>query len=333
MRVAEALEAYDAAKNPETEPEMENEQQDHNVKANVNNRNSNGNENRNPNVKNGEVPRVVPVMYKDGPEEEDLVEKYIGGLLNNIQRKVIAADPTRLEDAIRIANSLMGQKLNGYAIKNDENKRRRGYGGGFLYYNKYRMHHEGSCTVKNQTGNTCYECGRQGHYRNECPKLRNQNHVNKTVNNEAKARANAIGGGGANPDCNVFTDISYAVELADGRTSETNAVLRGCTLGLLVAATTQRASVGNQTGNTCYECGRQGHYRNECPKLRNQNHVNKTGNNKAKARANAIGGGGANPDCNVFTDISYAVELADGRISETNATNSTDDEASIMINP
>nr|GFC80872.1 putative reverse transcriptase domain-containing protein [Tanacetum cinerariifolium] len=28
-------------------------------------------------------------------------------------------------------------------------------------------------------------------------------------------------------------DTSYAVELADGRTSETNIVLRGCTLGLL----------------------------------------------------------------------------------------------------
>ncbi|GKG15261.1 putative reverse transcriptase domain-containing protein, partial [Tanacetum coccineum] len=73
----------------------------------------------------------------------------------------------------------------------------------------------------------------------------------------------------------------------------------------VVAATPQRAPVGNQTRNTCYECGRPRHYRNECPKLRNQNHGNKTGNktrnNKAKARAYAIGGGGANPDSNVVT--------------------------------
>nr|GFA18642.1 hypothetical protein [Tanacetum cinerariifolium] len=41
------------------------------------------------------------------PEEEDQVEKFIGGLPNNIQRNVIAAEPTRLQDAVRIANNLM----------------------------------------------------------------------------------------------------------------------------------------------------------------------------------------------------------------------------------
>ncbi|GKB09119.1 reverse transcriptase domain-containing protein [Tanacetum coccineum] len=58
------------------------------------------------------------------PEEEDKVEKYIGGLPDNIQGNVIAAKPTRLQDAIRVANNLMDQKLKGYAIKNAENKRR-----------------------------------------------------------------------------------------------------------------------------------------------------------------------------------------------------------------
>ncbi|GJS34250.1 retrotransposon protein, putative, ty3-gypsy subclass [Tanacetum coccineum] len=58
------------------------------------------------------------------PEEEDRVEKFIGGLLDNIQGNVIAAKPTRLQDAVRIANNLMDQKLKGYAMKNAENKRR-----------------------------------------------------------------------------------------------------------------------------------------------------------------------------------------------------------------
>ncbi|GKG08651.1 hypothetical protein Tco_0334483, partial [Tanacetum coccineum] len=57
-------------------------------------------------------------------KEEDKVEKYIGGLLNSIQGNVIAVEPVRLQDAIRIANNLMDQKLKGYAIKNVENKRR-----------------------------------------------------------------------------------------------------------------------------------------------------------------------------------------------------------------
>nr|GFA61629.1 putative reverse transcriptase domain-containing protein [Tanacetum cinerariifolium] len=94
---------------------------------------------------------------------------------------------------------------------------------------------------------------------------------NKNGGNEVTARAYAIGGGGTNPDSNVVTgtfllnncyasilfnsgddrsfvsttfsallnvapstlDTSYAVELADGRISETNIVLRDCTLGLL----------------------------------------------------------------------------------------------------
>ncbi|GJZ47399.1 putative reverse transcriptase domain-containing protein [Tanacetum coccineum] len=94
---------------------------------------------------------------------------------------------------------------------------------------------------------------------------------NKTGGNKAIATAYAIGGGGTNPDSNVVTctflfnncyasmlfdsgadrsfvsstfsallditpstlDTSYAVELADERISETNVVLRGCTLGLL----------------------------------------------------------------------------------------------------
>ncbi|GJT69726.1 putative reverse transcriptase domain-containing protein [Tanacetum coccineum] len=94
---------------------------------------------------------------------------------------------------------------------------------------------------------------------------------NKTSNNEDKARAYAIGGGGAYLDSTVITgtlllnnryatmlfdsgadrsfvstafstlldvfpstlNVSYVVELANKRVSEINVILRGCTLGLL----------------------------------------------------------------------------------------------------
>ncbi|GKD52065.1 reverse transcriptase domain-containing protein, partial [Tanacetum coccineum] len=48
-------------------------------------------------------------------DEEEKVERFIGGLPNNIQGNVITAEPTRLQEETRIANNLMDQKLMGYA--------------------------------------------------------------------------------------------------------------------------------------------------------------------------------------------------------------------------
>ncbi|GJY86757.1 putative reverse transcriptase domain-containing protein [Tanacetum coccineum] len=82
-----------------------------------------------------------------------------------------------------------------------------------------------------------FDQGMQGHYRSDYLKLKDQNRGNKTRNKggigEARGKAYVEGGGDANLDSNVVMGVSYAVELADMRVSETNTMLIGCTLGLL----------------------------------------------------------------------------------------------------
>ncbi|GKD79412.1 hypothetical protein Tco_1342033, partial [Tanacetum coccineum] len=156
------------------------------------------------------------------PEEEDQVEKFIVGLPDNIKGNVIDVEPTRLQDVVRIANNLMGQKLKEYAVKNAENKRR-------LEVNQRDNHGQQPPFKRQNVGGQnvarAYTAGnneKRG-YDGALP------YYNKFGINteEARGKAYVLGGGEANPDSNVLTDVSYAVELSDKRISETNTILRG----------------------------------------------------------------------------------------------------------
>ncbi|GJX57187.1 putative reverse transcriptase domain-containing protein [Tanacetum coccineum] len=75
---------------------------------------------------------------------------------------------------------------------------------------------------------------------------------------------------------------------------------------LLITTTnkTKTTTKGPQGTNprviTCFECGVQGHYRSDCPKLKNGNQGNRAGNGNAVARAYVMGSqAGTNPNSNV----------------------------------
>ncbi|GJV38675.1 putative reverse transcriptase domain-containing protein [Tanacetum coccineum] len=174
------------------------------------------------------------------PEEEDRVEKFIGGLPDNIQGNMIAAEPTRLQDAVRIANNLMDKKLKGYVVKNEKNKRRAYTAGNNVKgvmeehfftvtsvsyttkdsvwcHNCKRIRHLArdyrtvmDVTTQgtpgpNQGVVTCFECGAQGHYRKDYPKIKNQNRRNKARVPDARGKAYVLGRGDANLGSNNVT--------------------------------------------------------------------------------------------------------------------------------
>nr|GEW06765.1 putative reverse transcriptase domain-containing protein [Tanacetum cinerariifolium] len=80
---------------------------------------------------------------------------------------------------------------------------------------------------------TCFECGARGHFKRECPKLKNNNRGNQDGNGNARAKVYAVGHAGTNPNSNIVKDHYYDVKLADGRVIGLNIIIQGFTLNFL----------------------------------------------------------------------------------------------------
>ncbi|GJS53456.1 putative reverse transcriptase domain-containing protein [Tanacetum coccineum] len=150
----------------------------------------------------GEIKKTCTDVWTDVPEESDEVEKYVGGLLDMIQGNVMSYQPKTMEEAIEFANDQMDQKVLTITERQAEQKRKLEFNvGNNQGRNKYKKlnHLARNCNSFGPSGNnnnrgnsettiTCYECGVQGNFKKDCPKLKNGNRGNQCGNDNALAK-------------------------------------------------------------------------------------------------------------------------------------------------
>ncbi|GJS31355.1 putative reverse transcriptase domain-containing protein [Tanacetum coccineum] len=181
------------------------------------------------------------------PEENNKIERFIWGLPDNIQGVLSKRESSTTTYGATVCSSHLSR------------------GRTWLKLSRWATMRREEPPVASQRVVTCFGCGGQGHYKSDCPKLKNQNRGNMSANNDARGRAYALGGGDGNPDSNVVTgtfllnnryayilfdsgadrsfvsttfsaliditptalDVSYTVELADGRSTASDTIIRG----------------------------------------------------------------------------------------------------------
>nr|GEX78091.1 hypothetical protein [Tanacetum cinerariifolium] len=196
-------------------------------------------------------------------DETEKIDKYVSGLPNKIYGSVKASKPKMLDETIELANDMMDQKLRTYAERQTSNKRKAD--------DSFRNNH--GHQQENPKGNGCFKCGDPGHFKRDCPKLKNKDEGKVNAPGWVYAVRNAEKRGNASKDLdsNVITgtfllnnryasilfdtgadrsfistafssliDIiptplrnSYDVELADGKIVRVDTIMRGCTLNFL----------------------------------------------------------------------------------------------------
>nr|GFB11047.1 putative reverse transcriptase domain-containing protein [Tanacetum cinerariifolium] len=200
------------------------------------------------------------------------VERYIGGLLDMIHGSVKASKPHTMHEAIEFATEMMDKKMLTHAECQAEQKRK--------FDDPSRNNQHQQQPFKRNNVAQAYTVGPRdkkpyGGTKPLCPKC-NYHHD-----------------GPCTPKCTNCKKIGHWARDCKVRPAATN--------NNNPNNNNHRAQGENARRITCFECGVQGHYKSECPKLKNGNQGNRTGNGNAVARAYVVGSAGTNPNSNVVT--------------------------------
>ncbi|GJY34543.1 putative reverse transcriptase domain-containing protein [Tanacetum coccineum] len=227
------------------------------------------------------------------PTEQKKVEAYIRGLSENIKGEVTSSEPTTMNKAVRMAHTLMEQKVKARAEREADNKKRKwenfqggsSSGGG---------NNNGNRNNNNYSNNRNYNSNRN----NNQNQNRNTNRNNQNNQRQGNVRAITNVGNqntneaGQNAKCNKCGMQHYGnCPIKCNKCGKIGHKARECWSKVVATGANAQPIV------TCYGCGEKGHIKANCPAKNNP------GGSGARGQAYALRDGDQNLGPNVVTEL------------------------------